>query len=170
MKIVKMLKLADFFTLLNITSGFLSIYFALQNNIAFAMLFLIVAVLFDVIDGTVARFFKSENEFGKQLDSLSDVISFGLAPAIIGLIFFSQQWYGIIIFIIFILSGALRLARFNVSKTAGYEGIPITINGIIIPIFYYLFDFFQLNQELMLIIYGLMAILMISSFKIKKLF
>ncbi|MBU0536171.1 MAG: CDP-alcohol phosphatidyltransferase family protein [Nanoarchaeota archaeon] len=116
MGINKHLQIPDIFTLLNASFGVLSIYFSVNRVFFLAVASLVVAVLFDYLDGKVARKLNKTHEFGKELDSLSDVISFGVAPAVFGLVYAGSGVYGIwstvlaASCVIFVLCGALRLA------------------------------------------------------------
>lgn len=165
MKIIRMLKLADYVTMGNFISGLLAIMFSLRAEFTIAALLIIAGVLFDFFDGRVARWTKQENELGKQLDSLSDVLTFGVAVAIFGFTQGLNSTLSIIVITFFALCGMLRLARFNVTKTKGFIGMPITANGLVFPVAYFIFGTFN---EYMLIPYLVMALLMISDIRIKK--
>ena len=157
---------ADVVTLLNIVSGFAGILFALNDRIGLSAGMLLASVLFDYLDGKVARFTKRGGEFGKQLDSLADTVSFGIAPAIFGYIQI-QTSLAIIAFIIFLFSGILRLARYNIMNTKGeFIGMPITLNGVIIPIVFFL----SLPAAYYPYLYIILGLLMVSGIKVKKMF
>lgn len=120
------------FTLLNLACGIFSIMQTLQGNYRIAAWMVAGSLLADGLDGRIARILKADGEFGKELDSLADVVSFGTAPAILlHTIALSQlENYGLAIALLFPLSGALRLARFNIVKTSGFfMGVPITAAG-----------------------------------------
>ncbi len=130
----KLLKPADFITLLNVIFGLLSIIAATIGLLDIAAVILLAAVAADFFDGKVARWTKTAGEFGKNLDSLADTVSFGVAPTIIG---FSlvQSKLAVLAFSIFLAAGILRLAKFNIMNLEGaYIGMPVTWNGIIIPL------------------------------------
>lgn len=132
----KLLKIADFITLGNVFLGLFAIVFTITDQLHIAVILLLIAVAVDFLDGKIARITKTQNEFGKQLDSLADTISFGVAPTVIGFSLI-QTKLAIIAFSIFLLCGILRLAKFNIMDAKGYYiGMPITINGIIIPLVY----------------------------------
>ncbi|MDB5055585.1 MAG: CDP-diacylglycerol/serine O-phosphatidyltransferase [Bacilli bacterium] len=127
----------NMFTIGNLFLGILSMILVYNKHPELAAIFVIVAMLMDGLDGRVARALNAQSEFGKELDSLSDVISFGLAPAfIMYVVAFSDAsvvnepiaW---IITSIFPICGAMRLARFNVvAGTPGYFiGLPIPAAG-----------------------------------------
>jgi CDP-diacylglycerol---serine O-phosphatidyltransferase len=127
--------LPSFFTVGNLFLGIISIILAFNKQFDPAALTVIVGMLLDGLDGRVARMLNTQSEFGKELDSLSDVISFGVAPAFImyGVVLNSLDWVGAVITAIFPICGALRLARFNVGVAATspnyFVGLPITAAG-----------------------------------------
>lgn len=119
------------FTALNIGCGFTGILFALQGNYYKACMLIVLGAIFDSVDGRVARITGTQSSFGEQFDSLSDLISFGIAPSLIFyhkfLIHYGRA--GMIAAFLFLLCGALRLARFNanIDKINGdyFQGLPI---------------------------------------------
>ncbi|WP_019535564.1 CDP-diacylglycerol--serine O-phosphatidyltransferase [Paenibacillus ginsengihumi] len=126
--------LPNIFTIGNLFLGIISIILVFNNNQELAAIMVIVAMLLDGLDGRVARALNAQSEFGKELDSLSDVISFGVAPAFIMYVTAFTElnaaaaW---IVTAIFPICGALRLARFNVvAGVPGYFiGLPIPAAG-----------------------------------------
>lgn len=120
------------FTLGNLFLGMLAIMLALDGRYSLSAIMIIIAMLLDGLDGRVARALNCSSEFGKQLDSLSDVISFGVAPALLMYLisFQSLPQTGLVwvVTALFPMCGALRLARFNVHK-----GIPGYFIGLPIP-------------------------------------
>jgi CDP-diacylglycerol--serine O-phosphatidyltransferase len=126
--------LPSVFTVGNLFLGIASIILVFNNKPEYAAIMVIVAMLLDGLDGRVARALNAQSEFGKELDSLSDVISFGVAPAfIMYVVAFSDMNEALawIVTAIFPICGALRLARFNViSGVPGYfVGLPIPAAG-----------------------------------------
>lgn len=165
-----MLRLPDYFSLMNVVSGMMSIYSSINHNYFFSAVFLLFATLFDFLDGKVARFTKKSSKLGFDIDSLADVISFGVAPAIMIITMFNH-WLVLSSGIFLVLCGLLRLARFNVTEIkGGYEGLPITFNGLIFPLIYFLISYkiVPLNLYIVSGIAVVSGFLMISSFKIKK--
>ncbi len=123
--------LPNMFTALNLGCGFFSII-TLQQGLFFeACLLLIAGSLFDSVDGRIARITGTNSSFGEQFDSISDVVSFGIAPAflIYHRFLFDHGRLGIIICFIFCLCGSLRLARFNANvnnvSSDYFQGLPI---------------------------------------------
>lgn len=119
------------FTTANLFSGFLSIIKASEGDYVAAAWFIVLSVVFDGLDGVMARLTNSSSEFGVELDSLADAVSFGTAPSFILYNAFFYQWEGIGMLIAALpaMTGALRLARFNVQLT-GFDkdyflGLPI---------------------------------------------
>jgi len=128
-------------TLIGVCIGLSSIKFALDSKFELSIIAIIFAGLFDALDGRVARLIKGTSLVGKELDSLADVISFGVAPAFI-MYFWSLKnlgKFGWLLCLIYVVCVALRLARFNVSssgepswKDSFFEGVPAPAGGILI--------------------------------------
>lgn len=120
-------------TLSNLVIGLVAMGMGYHGNIGEAALLVVIGMLLDTLDGRAARLLHAESEFGKQLDSLSDLVTFGVAPAFIMYLSVLQPLglIGMIIAILFPICGALRLARFNVqTKSSHYfVGLPITAAG-----------------------------------------
>ena len=117
-------------TLLSLIAGISSIKFSIQGNWKFAVLMVMLAAFFDFFDGWMARKLKKSSQFGAELDSLSDFISFGLAPSLLINLSFTQQLgrIGWVISLFYIICAALRLARFNIEnmkeKSLTFYGVP----------------------------------------------
>src|SRR4030066_426845 len=121
----------NLFTAINLFCGFLSILSASEGNFNYAAWLIIVAAVFDALDGLVARLTNSSSELGVELDSLSDIISFGCAPSflIYSTYFHTLEILGIILSSLPLITGGFRLARFNI-QLVGFEktffiGLPI---------------------------------------------
>lgn len=131
----------NLFTALNMFSGFLSIVYASQGKFFTAAWYIIAAALFDMLDGALARLTNSSSELGVELDSLSDVVSFGAAPAflIYSSYLYQYEVWGIITSSLLMIAGGFRLARFNV-QLIGFDkkyfiGLPIPSSGLTIAAF-----------------------------------
>ncbi|WP_080832014.1 CDP-diacylglycerol--serine O-phosphatidyltransferase [Cohnella massiliensis] len=156
------------FTIGNLFLGVLAIILAFHDRAEGAALLVIIAMLLDGVDGRVARALNVQSEFGKELDSLSDVISFGVAPAFI---MYQAAFIDVtpalawIVTAIFPICGALRLARFNVMEgVPGYFiGLPIPAAGGVLATLA-LFDQ-ELHVSLLLISTLLLSFLMVSGIK-----
>ena len=128
-------------TLIGVCIGLTSIKFAIDGKFAIAVVAILFAGLMDALDGRIARLIKGTSKIGKELDSLGDVISFGVAPALI-MYFWSLQYLdklGWFVCLIYVVCVALRLARFNISsedepswKDNFFEGMPSPAGGIIV--------------------------------------
>ncbi|MSP64735.1 MAG: CDP-diacylglycerol--serine O-phosphatidyltransferase [Ignavibacteria bacterium] len=121
------------FTILNMFCGFLSITKSSEKEFAMACWFIIAASIFDSLDGAMARLTKTSSEFGVQIDSLSDIVSFGVAPAFLvyQLSLFQFEVSGVIISSLLMVMGGIRLARFNV-QLVGFDKDYFT--GLAIPL------------------------------------
>jgi CDP-diacylglycerol---serine O-phosphatidyltransferase len=123
--------LPNSFTALNLACGFVSVLLSFQGEFYYGCIILGLGAIFDSVDGRVARLTGTESSFGEQFDSLSDLISFGLAPAILiyNRFLLDSGRIGIIIAFFYMLCGALRLARFNanIEKVSSnfFQGLPI---------------------------------------------
>lgn len=123
--------LPNTFTAMNIGCGFIAIIFSMQGEYYKACMLIMLGSIFDMVDGRVARMTGTQSAFGEQFDSMSDLVSFGAAPALIFYNKFlgSTGRVGIIIAFLYVLCGALRLARFNanISKVSSdyFQGLPI---------------------------------------------
>lgn len=160
------------FTLGNLACGLLSLIMTFQGDYKSACIFILLAGIMDRYDGRIARFLDASSELGKELDSLADLISFGVAPSL--LVFNMNNFgslgiIGYISLIIFPVAGAYRLAKYNITDFAGvFTGIPITCAGMSLAV-YSLFDINRvLNVGITLIIVLLLSYLMVSRWKFKK--
>jgi len=170
--------LPNLLTFINLSLGIISLLFAIKNDLIQASLLVMVAALTDRFDGKVARMLDSTSELGKELDSLSDLISFGVAPIIIAwkISFFHVGVIGYILAVIFPIAGAYRLARYNVTTFNNvFCGVPITIAGAFLSIanLYNCFELMRhnysiINTILTGVIVVLLSYLMISKIQIKK--
>ena len=157
-------------TVLNLFAGVLAMLLALGEQWLAAVGLIFGAAMFDSLDGRVARRLNVTSEFGKELDSLSDLVSFGVAPATVFylLLLIDQSWSGALLVIVFPVCGALRLARFNVTNVRNYYvGLPITAAGPLLAGMA-LFGRNILPLPLQEIVLLLLAGLMVSTFKVPK--
>lgn len=144
-KMQNFIGLSDLVSLMNMSCGFLSILMSINHNFYYAAIFMILSLLFDSIDGWVARKTNrlDEYEFGKNIDSLSDIVSFGVSPAVF-LYSFSLvnapylEVPTVLVSLFIIICGILRLTRYNVisNNVEGFIGFPIPGIAIIIASFY----------------------------------
>ena len=177
--------LPNMFTLVGVCIGLTSIKFAFDERFGLAIICIIVAGLIDGLDGRIARLIKGTSQVGKELDSLTDVISFGVAPAFI--MYFWQLntlgRVGWLICLIYVICVALRLARFNVNsetqsswKNNFFEGVPSPAGGILVllPLIYSQSELQFINVDYVYfvpILFILISILLISktpTYSLKK--
>ena len=166
-------------TLIGVCIGLSSIKFALDGKFSLAVIGILFAGLMDALDGRIARLIKGTSKIGKELDSLGDVISFGVAPAFI-MYFWSLQYLdklGWFVCLIYVICVALRLARFNVNsddepswKDDFFEGMPAPAGGIIVlmPLIISFSGiseiFFKINYDLIVpIFFIIVSIFLIST-------
>ena len=172
-------------TLVGVCLGISSIKFAMDGNFAFAVLFLVVAAILDALDGRVARLIKGTSDFGKELDSLTDFVSFGIAPAFI-VYFWELNKFGKIgwlIVLFFSVCCVLRLARFNLTKFENkdewknnfFQGVPSPAGGclILFPLMFELSNFSNLINlksitPYFMVIVSVLLISKIPTFSFKK--
>jgi len=177
--------LPNMLTLIGVCIGLTSIRFALDGKFEFAIIAIIFAALIDGLDGRIARLIKGTSKVGKELDSLTDMISFGVAPAFI--MFFwklnTLGRFGWLVCLIYVICVALRLARFNVNsnqdpswKDNFFEGVPSPAGGILVltPLIISKtnFNYIQLNYDIIVpaffIITSLLLISKFPSYSFKK--
>ena len=172
-------------TLINVCIGLSSIKFALDAKFELSIIAIIFAAIFDALDGRVARLLKGTSLVGKELDSLADLISFGVAPAFI-MYFWSLNnlgKFGWLLTMIYVVCVALRLARFNVNsnselswKNNYFEGVPSPAGGILIliPLIFSLseINFIDINYDIIVptffIIISFLLISKTPTFAFKK--
>ena len=174
-------------TLIGVCIGLTSIKFAIDGKFAIAIIAILFAGLMDALDGRIARLIKGTSKMGKELDSLGDVISFGVAPALI-MYFWNLQYLdklGWFVCLTYVVCVALRLARFNVNseeepswKDNFFEGIPSPAGGIVVlmPLIISFSGlgelFFKINYDILVptffIIVSILLISTIPTYSFKK--
>ena len=177
--------LPNMLTLIGVCIGLSSIKFALDQKFELAIIAIIFAGLIDGLDGRIARLIKGTSKVGKELDSLTDVISFGVAPSFI-MYFWSLNnlgKFGWLLCLIYVVCVALRLARFNVNsneepswKDNFFEGVPSPAGGILVlmPLILSLseFNFFTINYNILVPVFFIsVSFLLISklpTYSLKK--
>ncbi|MCA1057971.1 CDP-diacylglycerol--serine O-phosphatidyltransferase [Rossellomorea aquimaris] len=160
---------ANLITLSNLSLGGIAIISILHNQLHLSLILIFIAALTDRFDGMVARRLNIESELGKQLDSMSDIISFGVAPALLMYTAALNQFDlpGMFFTILYLACGAYRLARFNITENDGYfTGLPITAAGCLLTMCYFAIP--HISNVLLLCIVIILSILMISPFTLKK--
>lgn len=133
--------LPSLFTTLNLFFGLLAIVFVIETHYEAAAWFIILAVLCDGMDGKLARLTQTESRFGFEMDSLCDLVSFGVAPVVLMYrwTFYDISLFGFIIIFLYLFAGVYRLARFNVvqegDRSRGYIGLPIPVAAMTLSAF-----------------------------------
>tara|TARA_B100000886_G_scaffold43138_1_gene26452 strand:+ start:639 stop:1445 length:807 start_codon:yes stop_codon:yes gene_type:complete len=177
--------LPNMLTLVGVCIGLTSIRFALDGRFEFAIIAIILAAIIDGLDGRIARLIKGTSKVGKELDSLTDMISFGVAPAFI-MYFWSLNTlgrFGWLVCLIYVICVALRLARFNVNSNTEpswrdnfFEGVPSPAGGILVltPLIISMsnFSLFKINYNIIVPIFfittSLLLISKLPSYSFKK--
>ena len=177
--------LPNILTLGGVCLGISSIKFSIDGNYSLAVIFILIAAILDALDGRIARLIKGTSEFGKELDSLTDFVSFGIAPAFV-LYFWELYKYGKIgwaITLIFSICCVIRLARFNLTKINSselwkqnyFEGIPSPIGALLIlmPLIYELSDLekifnLRITTPYLIVAISLLLISKFPTFSFKK--
>ena len=177
--------LPNMFTLIGVCIGLSSIKFAFDEKFTLSIIAIIVAAIIDGLDGRIARLIQGTSKVGKELDSLTDVISFGVAPAFI-MYFWKLNELGRIgwlICLIYVVCVALRLARFNVNsgkepswRDNFFEGVPSPAGGVIVlmPFVYSLSDIQILNINydffvpILFVIISILLISKVPTYALKK--
>jgi len=170
--------LPNMLTLIGVCLGLSSIRFALDGKFEFAIIAIMFAALIDGLDGRIARLIKGTSKVGKELDSLTDMISFGVAPAFI-MYFWKLNTlgrFGWLLCLIYVICVALRLARFNINTGQApswrdnfFEGVPSPAGGILVltPLIFSLtsFDFININYDIVVPVFFIItSLLLISKF------
>lgn len=163
-------RFANFITFFNIIFGSTAILYTISGNYKVAAILILAAVVMDGLDGRVARKLQTSSDLGRELDSLCDIVSFGVAPAVL---LYSQvlasnyHFMGLAAFLIYIICGAYRLARFNVMNISAYFlGLPITIAGGLLAILSLLAAY--LHPLVILFLVLALSLFMISSVRLPK--
>ena len=164
--------LPNLFTAASIFFGVISIISTLNGNFTKAIIFIFLSLVFDGLDGRVARLTNTASKFGVEFDSLADIIAFGVAPAFLFYIVIGNEFgrVGSLLTAIYIIFGAIRLARFNVT-TGTYDpsvfiGLPIPTAAIWLAVMvgvYLEYSFFMNLQVLYLVAVAVISVLMVSN-------
>jgi len=166
--------LANLFTFVNITAGLLATYFITQNNFTLAIILAWIGGAADIFDGKIARKYNLSNEFGVQLDSFADFLSFVLVPVF--LIFqasYAPELHGAelilaaIVSIYYVISGLRRLIQFNINADAGevenyFTGVPTPLGAILLWLVY------LLNAYDILPAYGVMLAMLVIGWSLNS--
>ncbi len=169
--------LANLFTMVNITCGLAATYLITQNNFFFAVILAWIGGAFDIFDGKIARKFKLSNEFGIQLDSFADFLSFVLVPVFLifqavytnleGFWFFTAA----VVSVYYVISGLRRLIQFNINAEAGevgkfFVGVPTPLGAILLWFVYLGYTYQLLPAQLVVLFMVVIGWLLNSRVKV----
>jgi CDP-diacylglycerol--serine O-phosphatidyltransferase len=167
--------LPNLFTTGNLFCGFWAIVSVFQERFEYAAYAILLASVFDVLDGKVARLSGATSKFGVQYDSLADLVSFGIAPAVLAFSWALRPYgrFGWLAAFLFVVCGALRLARFNVMSASGetkfFKGLPIpaaaSIIALTILLYLRLIETGWVKDIVILVMIYVLAFLMVSSIR-----
>lgn len=177
-------------TYISVVSAIVGICLSAVGKSGVGVICLIISGICDAFDGTVARTRKNrapeDRIFGEQIDSLSDLIAFGVAPVMIGFGLGMRNWYCIGVYIVFVLCALIRLAYYNVTEEVrrtdpnggvrtSFEGLPVTSVAIVLPVFWMIATMVlrfwggRVAKLIMLAAYVIIAFLFVFRFRMPKL-
>lgn len=165
--------LPNLFTASSIFVGVISIVEASKSHFILASWLVLLALVFDGLDGRVARMTNTTSQFGVEFDSLADIISFGIAPAMLLYFYIGHDYgrFGILVSALYVIFGAIRLARFNISTAKTdpnvFIGLPIPTAAVFVSMWVLLFHKYTLEDysiALLFLALGV-AVLMVSNFR-----
>lgn len=169
--------LPNLVTTANLFSGFYSIIHSIKGEFKIAAIAIVVAAIFDQLDGRLARLTRATSKFGAEYDSLCDLVSFGVAPGVLLYLWSLSPFgrLGWIVCFLFVACGALRLARFNVQveivEKNYFQGLPIPMAAGIVASSYLAFEELQweaLGHPILLAMTALLAFVMVSNFRYRS--
>jgi CDP-diacylglycerol--serine O-phosphatidyltransferase len=167
--------LPNLFTTGNLFCGFWAIISVFQEKFFYAAVAILLACVFDILDGKVARLSGATSKFGVQYDSLADLVSFGIAPALLAFSWALRPYgkFGWLAAFLFVVCGALRLARFNVQSASGevkyFKGLPIpaaaSMIALTILLYLRLIEMDWVKDIVILVMIYILAFLMVSNIR-----
>jgi len=167
--------LPNLFTTGNLFCGFWAIISVLDEKFVYAAVAILLACVFDILDGKVARLSGATSKFGVQYDSLADLVSFGIAPAMLAFSWALRPYgkFGWLAAFVFVACGALRLARFNVLSSSGevkyFKGLPIpaaaSMVALTILLYLRLIETGWVKDIIILVMIWVLAFLMVSNIR-----
>ena len=146
---------------------------ASKGNFVLASWLILLALVFDGLDGRIARMTNTTSQFGVEFDSLADIISFGIAPSMLLYFFIGNEFgrFGILVSALYVIFGAIRLARFNISTAKTdpnvFIGLPIPTAAIFVSMWILLFHKYTLQDYAIVLLFLTLgiAVLMVSNFR-----
>jgi len=165
--------LPNLFTASSIFVGVISIAEASKGHFILSSWLILLALVFDGLDGRVARMTNTTSQFGVEFDSLADIISFGIAPAMLLYFFIGHEFgrFGILVSALYVIFGAIRLARFNISTAKTdpnvFIGLPIPTAAVFVSMWILLFNKYTLQDYSIILLFLALgvAVLMVSNFR-----
>lgn len=164
--------LPNLFTAGGVFSGMMSLIMSASGKFEYAAWLILLALVFDGLDGRVARMTKTTSKFGVEFDSLADIVSFGVAPAMLLYQYCGLDYgrFGMVVSGLYVVFGAIRLARFNVTTSeiepSVFIGVPIPTAAIFISILILLYEKYTLDLYITLFLATLfVAVLMVSNIR-----
>ncbi|NPA66521.1 MAG: CDP-diacylglycerol--serine O-phosphatidyltransferase [Epsilonproteobacteria bacterium] len=165
--------LPNLLTSASIFSGILSIVNSIHGDFVQASWLIFLSLIFDGLDGRVARLTNTCSKFGLEFDSLADIVAFGVAPAILVYMYAGVDFgrFGIVVMALFVIFGAIRLARFNITSNINepsvFIGVPIPTAAVFLALFVLLFQKYDLEylHSVLLIISLFVSFLMVSNIR-----
>lgn len=165
----------NIFTFINLGCGVLSLLSCFKESYLQAAILILLAGLVDRYDGRIARYLNVSSDLGKELDSLADLVSFGVAPSVLLFILVNLENFGpkgivgYCVLLAFPICGAYRLARYNATDFDGiFKGVPITITGAVLALYAILSLYIEIPSFVTVILMILGSYLMVSNIKLKK--
>jgi len=164
--------LPNLFTAGGVFSGMMSLIMSASGKYEYAAWLILLALIFDGLDGRVARMTKTTSKFGVEFDSLADIVSFGVAPAMLLYQYCGLDYgrFGMVVSGLYVVFGAIRLARFNVTTSeiepSVFIGVPIPTAAIFVSILVLLYEKYMLDMYIPLLLATLfVAVLMVSNIR-----
>ena len=166
--------LPNLFTAASIFAGVFSMISAIESNFIQAAWLILLSLIFDGLDGRVARLTNTCSKFGVEFDSLADMVSFGVAPALLMYLFIGHDFarFGVVVSALFVIFGAIRLARFNVmtaqTEPSVFIGVPIPTAAVFISLLVLVFEKYGIKMEygvIIMILSILVSFLMVSNIR-----
>ena len=166
--------LPNLFTATSIFFGIYSIISSIDGAFTQAAWLILFSLIFDGLDGRVARMTNTCSKFGVEFDSLADIVAFGVAPAILVYLFVGHEFgrFGVVVAAAFVIFGAIRLARFNVmtvcSEPSVFIGVPIPTAAVFLALFVLLFEKYDLQVNfgiILMVLSILVSLLMVSNIR-----
>ena len=164
--------LPNLFTAASIFLGVLSVLSSIKSDFSVAIIYIVLSLVFDGLDGRVARLTNTTSKFGVEFDSLADIVAFGVAPAMLFYFSVGQNFgrFGVLITALFVIFGGVRLARFNVMSGASepnvFIGLPIPTAAVLLALWIGLWDKYEIfkgYEYVLLAAAAVFSVLMVSN-------